>query len=76
MQPFVHSVFALVVSVIATLLVAGLTGIIAALLMDRKPAPLLTGHEPEGDRSVKRVVPSPRAESAPGEFSPSLRTSP
>jgi hypothetical protein len=39
MQPFVHSVFSVVVSVIATLLAAGLTGVIAVLLMDRRPEP-------------------------------------
>jgi hypothetical protein len=39
MPSFVHSVFFIVVSVIATLLVAGLTGIITVLLMNRKPAP-------------------------------------
>ena len=67
MQPFVYSVFVFVVSVIATLLVAGLTGIITLLLVNRQPAPLLAGHEPEADRSVNRVVQSPRVSSAPRE---------
>jgi Flp pilus assembly protein protease CpaA len=75
MQPFVYSVFSLVVSVIATLLVAGLTGIIAVLLMNRRPAPLLTGQEPEADRSEKRGAPNPRASSAEPTFSAALRTS-
>jgi hypothetical protein len=75
MQPFVHSVFFVVVSVIATLLVAGLSGIIAILLMDRTTGPRLTAHEPDEDRGVTRVVQRPRASSAPGEFSTNLRTS-
>jgi hypothetical protein len=43
MQPFVQSVFIVVISVIGTLLTIGLAGILAILAMDRQvPAP----HEP------------------------------
>ena len=75
MQPFVHSVFLVVVSVIATLLVAGLTGIITLLLTDRQPAPLLTGNESDTDGSGTLVVQSRRASSAQPGLSTALRTS-
>jgi len=54
MQPFVHSVFIVVVSVIATLLALGLSGILAILAMDRT-APAQTGERPERRRSVDAV---------------------
>jgi hypothetical protein len=71
MQSIVHSVFSVVVSVIATLLVVGLTGIIVLLLMDQKPAPLLTEDEAEVDRGVTPVVRSPPPQR---ELSARLRT--
>jgi hypothetical protein len=47
MQPFVQSVFIVVISVIGTLLTVGLSGILAILAMDRQvPAP----HEPGTQR--------------------------
>lgn len=67
MQPFVHSVFLVVTSVIATLLVAGLTGIIAVLLMDRESAPP-TGTRLDMDGSAQRAVQSPRVSSAQREL--------
>jgi len=42
MQPFVESVFAVVGSLITMLLVAGLSGIIILLAMDRSTAPHVT----------------------------------
>ena len=75
MQPFVHAVFFVVASVIATLLAAGLSGIMAVVLIDRTPGRGLTAHEPDEVGGMKCVVKSPRASSALGEFSTSLRTS-
>ena len=75
MQPFVQTVFSVVGTVVITLLAAGLTGIIAVLLMDRRPAALPTGHAPEADRNEKRVAQNPRASSAEPGFSAALRTS-
>ena len=74
MQPFVHSVFFVVVSVIATLLVAGLSGIITMLLMDQQPGPLLTGNEPEAESSGTRVQ-NRRASTAQPGLPTALRVS-
>jgi len=47
MQPFVQSVFIVVVSVIGTLLTIGLSGILAILAMDRQ---VTAPHEPAAER--------------------------
>jgi hypothetical protein len=75
MQPFVHSVFFVVVSVIATLLVAGLTGLIMLLLTNRQPASQLSGNEPDTDGGTL-VVQSRRASSVQLGLSTAQRTSP
>ena len=51
MQPVVHAVFIVVVSVIATLLTLGLSGILAILAMDRT-APAHSAEGTERRRSV------------------------
>ena len=74
MQPFVESVFVVVVSVIATLLVSGLTGIIILLAIDPATAPHLPGHRRAVDDGGG--LQNPRGSSPGLTHSAVLRTSP
>ena len=75
MQPFVHAVFQVVVTVIATLLIAGLSGIITLLLMDGQPPSLRTEHEPDTDGHGALDVPPRRGSSAQPGLSTPMRAS-
>ena len=75
MQGIVESVFVVVVSLITTLLVVGLTGIIILLAIDQEAAPLVTEQEPAGD-AAGRTLSRARGANARPTHSTVLRTSP
>jgi hypothetical protein len=73
MQPFVESVFVVVASLITTLLVGGLSGIIILLTIDTTKAPRLTRHEAAVDHGADHR--SARGSSAGPTHATALRTS-
>jgi len=62
MQSFVYSVFLVVVSVIASLLAIGTSGILLVLAMDGGTSPHVTGDEPAADHGAGRAVQSARGD--------------
>ena len=62
MQSFVYSVFLVVVSIIATLLAVGTSGILLVLAMDGGTSPHVTGDEPAADHRVDRPVQGARGD--------------
>ena len=75
MQSFVHSVFVVVTSVIATLLMVGLSGIIVLLITDGG-TPSATEHAPEADRHADHIVQSAGGSRTRPAHSTVLRRSP
>ena len=75
MQSFVYSVFVVVSSVIATLCMVGMGGIIILLILDDTPSGL-TGHAPEADRGADLFAKSGHGSRTRPAHSHALRTSP
>jgi len=75
MQAFVYSVFVVVSSVIATLAMVGMGGIIILLILDDTP-PGSRGHAPEADRGADLIAQSAHGSRTRPAHSNALRTSP